>query len=63
MIEIKGLFYGWKEVDKETAKKFVEGLLNGITTMALDEKIKYIENNRLRGITVKELLEGEKWIS
>lgn len=63
MIEIKSLFYGWKEVDKETAKNFTKGLLNGITTMALDEKIKYIENNRLRGITVKELLEGEKWIS
>lgn len=57
MIEIKSLFTDWHEVDEKTAKQYIRALIKGITIMTKDQKIKYIEANRLRGITVKELLE------
>jgi len=56
MIKIKTLFKGWIEADKETAKKWVLGMLNGITAMNKQDKIKYL-NTRLDGISVEEILE------
>lgn len=57
MIQIKSFFTDWQEVDKETAKRFVKGIMQGATAINYNEKIKYIEDKKLRGITVKELLE------
>lgn len=55
VIKIRTLFKGWIEADKETAKKWVLGMLNGITTMNEQDKVKYL-NSRLDGITVEELI-------
>lgn len=60
MIQIKSFFSkGWKNVDKETAIRFVKNLLDGITTMNKKEKVEWINKTRLKGTTVQELL-GEK---
>lgn len=56
MIQFKFIFSGWKEVDKEKAKELVNHLLNGITMMSGQKRIDYINQNRLKGITVEELL-------
>lgn len=58
-IEIKSLFSNFHEVDKKTARKYVKGLLERITTMSKQEAIYYIEKTKLRGISVKELFEEE----
>ena len=58
MIEIRSFFTDWHEVDEKTAKQYVRTLLKGITALSMKERIKYIEENRLRGITIKELLES-----
>lgn len=57
MIEIRSCFGDWEEVDEKTAKQHVRTLLKYITIMPKEQKIKHIEANRLRGITVKELFE------
>lgn len=60
MVEIRSLFSGWIIVDKTKAKEYIEYLminLPGIT--GKKEKIKYINENRLRGITAEDLLKGE----
>ncbi len=57
MIEIRSLYNGWIKVDRVKAKEYIEYLminLPGIT--GKKEKIKYINENRLRGITAEELL-------
>lgn len=56
-IEIKGLFTDWHEVSKQQAKEYVRFLLKNITTMEGKELENYIEQNKLRGITIKELFE------
>lgn len=56
-IEIKSSFKDWHEVDKETAKQYVLHLMHHITNIPSKEKEEYIEQNKIRGITVKELLQ------
>jgi len=56
MIEIKTTFQDWKEVDAETARDFITSLKKRITNMPESKKNNYINENRLRGITVEELL-------
>lgn len=55
-IEIKSLFSGWMEVDRKTAKKYVEFLMRHISRSDKKVKTEYINKNRLRGVTVEELL-------
>lgn len=54
-IEIKSLFTDWHEVSREQAKDYVKFLLGNITTKKNKELIQYIESQKLRGITIKEL--------
>lgn len=61
MIQIKGIFSGWREVDKSFAKEYIKSLLERIVAIrGIDAKIKYINDNRLKGITVEELLRENK---
>ena len=60
MIEIRTNFKDWHEVDRETAKKYAKDLLHMITAIPSKEIIPYIEQNKIRGITVKELLTEHK---
>lgn len=56
-IKIKSHFTDWHTVTREQAKKYAIFLLSNITTMAGEELEKYIEKNKIKGITVKKLLE------
>lgn len=56
MVEIKSLFTDWHTVTKEQAKKYIQFVYNNITAMNEKQKIEYIEQKRLRGITYKELM-------
>ena len=56
-IEIKSIYTDWHEVSREQAKDYVKFLLSNITTKKNKELVQYIESNKLRGITVKELFE------
>lgn len=55
MIEIKSNFTGWHKVNKAQAKKYVLYLLHSITTMTMNEKIKYIEKEKIRGVAIEGL--------
>lgn len=60
-IEIKGLFSDWIEVDPQQAREYVKMLKRGITNLNDIDKNKYINEKRLKGITVEELekMKGE----
>lgn len=55
-IQVKSLFTGWHTVTEEQARRFVLHIMNNST--ALKNPVEYIEQNRLRGCTVAELLKG-----
>lgn len=56
MIEIKRPITGWQEVSKDEAQRFVLFLLDSTQAIPQNEKAAYINENRLRGITVQELV-------
>ena len=56
MIEIRGFFSDWHEVSKEQAKEYVSNLMQRMTALKKSEQIAFIEEKRLRGISVKDLL-------
>lgn len=56
MIEIKNCLTGWHEASKDEAKRYVLFLLDHITAIPSSDKVEYINRNRLRGITVEELI-------
>lgn len=56
-IKIKSHFTDWHTVTKEQAKRYAIFLLKNITTMTGKELEKYIEKNKIKGMTLKELLE------
>lgn len=58
-IFIKPIFGGWREVTKEQAKDFVEFLLRNCQAVRPNEIPKYINENKIKGITVEELLKEE----
>ena len=58
-IEIKSIFTNWHKVDKKTAKRYVKNILHGATAMPFEKRIEYIEEKKLKGISVKELLAEE----
>ena len=55
MIEIKPLFGDWQEVPIEKAREYIV-LIERMMLSKKEERIKYIEENRLRGISYKELM-------
>lgn len=55
-IQIKSFFGDWQKVDKEKAKNFIKHLLDKAT---ISGSYNYIEENFLKGITIKELLSKE----
>lgn len=54
MIQVKTHFYNWKEVDYNTALEYARYLYESITTKSGKEKVDYINNNKLRGISFTE---------
>lgn len=56
-IQIKSLFSDWHTVSREQAGRYVKHFM--LTAVALQGKelVDYIEQNRLRGTTVAELME------
>ena len=59
-IEIKSPFTDWHEVSIEQARKYVQTNMNTITAMSGVRKVKFINDNLIRGITVEELLVMDK---
>jgi hypothetical protein len=60
-IEIKTALTDFHEVNRERARHYVKYLIReGLPKIrGTEDKIKYIEANRLRGITVEELLDDK----
>jgi len=56
MIEIKTPTGKWCAADEHTALLFVNAVRSGLTAIPESKKNNYINENRLRGITVEELL-------
>lgn len=56
-IQWKTLFNGWKDVDEEQAKRLVLVTLNG-ANVSKEKLIPYLNENRLKGITVEQLMKG-----
>ena len=56
MIEIKTFFNDWYEVNKEQAEAYIKQIMKGMTNLKEADKVKFVEEKRLRGITVEELL-------
>lgn len=59
MIEIRGFFTDWHEVDKEKAREYISKIMKMMIAMKKSEQIAFVEEKRLRGITVKELFETQ----
>lgn len=59
MIEVKPIYGGWKEVTEEQAKEFVLHIIKNQNAIKPSKINEYINKNKLRGITVEELLKGE----
>ena len=55
-IYIKGVFHGWMEVTPKQATSYIDLIRAGITGIKDEDKNEYINRNRLKGITVEELL-------
>ena len=56
MIQIKTYFNDWKVVDRQTAIRCINNLLNGMTNIPAGTKNSYINQNKLKGTTVEKLL-------
>lgn len=59
-IFIRSYFGKWKNVDRETATRFVKSMLD-TSLQSRDKMIKIINEKHLVGTTVEELLKGEKY--
>lgn len=57
MIMIKPIYGDWTEVTREQAKDFVLFLFKNMNGVAPEKQEDYINKNKIKGITVKELLE------
>lgn len=60
MIEIKSAFTDWHEVSREYAEAYIKQAMSGMTNLKEVDKVKFVEEKRLRGITVAELLHREQ---
>ena len=59
-IEVKTHFHGWKKVSYEQAKDCVQNWISGILTKSDQEKVNYINSEKIKGITVSEILKYEE---
>lgn len=59
MIEWRTLFHGWKEVTPEQAKRIVKRVLEN-SNVSKEKLIPHLNERRLRGITVEELLKEQE---
>ena len=59
MIEIRGFFTDWHEVDEENAREYISKIMKMMIALKKSEQIAFVEEKRLRGITVKELFETQ----
>jgi len=59
-IQIKTLFNGWKDVTYEQAKRCVQNWMQGIVTKSEQEKIDYINTEKIKEITVDDILRYEE---
>lgn len=60
MIEIKTFLTDWHEVSREKAEKYIKRVMRGAVALTDTEKVKFVEEKQLRGITVEELLHREQ---
>lgn len=51
---------GWHEVSKDQAIKLVVAFKESANAIPTDKKDEYINQNKLKGITVEELMKGDK---
>lgn len=50
-------YFGWHDVNKEQAKKFIEDFINNMPNVSTYlEKVEIVNRDHLKGITVQELL-------
>lgn len=54
----KAIISGWHEVSKEQAIKLVRNFKENSNAIPRDKKDEYINQNKLKGITVEELMKG-----
>ena len=59
-IEYRWFLSDWKEVDAAYARKFFKEKLSQIVAMNETDAIAFIESKYLRGITIKELFNGDE---
>lgn len=59
-IEVRYFYEGWQEVSREEAYRVIEHLYRTTLCHVGEEKISWLQNNFLRGITVEELLNLKK---
>lgn len=59
-IQIKSLFSDWHPVSREQARRYVKRFMLTAVAMHGKQLIDYIEQNRLRGCTVAELMKEIK---
>lgn len=57
MIELRTLFTDWHEVTPQQARAYVNNFLANTPGMTYAQKIDYLNEKRLRGTTVAELME------
>lgn len=53
---IRGIYVGWREVDKDKAAGYIRHKMEGMTAMPKEKRADYINGRFLRGCTVAELL-------
>lgn len=58
-ILVNPIYGGWREVTKEQAKEFVLHIIKHASAIKPSEINNYINKNKLRGITVEELLKED----
>ena len=55
----KKIFNDWHEVSKEQAREYISDIMKRMPALKKSEQIAFVEEKRLRGITVKELFETQ----
>lgn len=60
-IEVKTNFNGWKKVSYEQAKDCIKNWIGSILTKSGQKTIDYINKEKLKGITVEEILKYEEY--
>lgn len=56
----KSHFRGWVEVDEEQARNLVRNFKETSNGIPYEKRNEYINQNKLKGITVEELMKGDE---